>query len=70
MAELADALDLGSSAARRGGSIPLVRTNRKIKAPGIREPFCIEKQNAIVESETLYVKLQALILARISVCFL
>lgn len=26
VAELADALDLGSSAARRGGSIPLVRT--------------------------------------------
>ena len=26
MAELADALDLGSSAARRGGSTPLVRT--------------------------------------------
>ena len=26
MAELADALDLGSSAARRGGSSPLVRT--------------------------------------------
>ena len=29
MAELADALDLGSSAARRGGSNPLVRTIRK-----------------------------------------
>ena len=27
VAELADALDLGSSAARRGGSSPLVRTN-------------------------------------------
>ena len=26
VAELADALDLGSSAARRGGSTPLVRT--------------------------------------------
>ena len=29
VAELADALDLGSSAARRGGSNPLVRTIRK-----------------------------------------
>src|SRR5690606_15843861 len=28
VAELADALDLGSSAARRGGSTPLTRTNR------------------------------------------
>ncbi len=27
MAELADALDLGSSAARRGGSTPFTRTN-------------------------------------------
>ena len=27
VAELADALDLGSSAARHGGSTPLVRTN-------------------------------------------
>ena len=27
VAELADALDLGSSAARHGGSNPLVRTN-------------------------------------------
>jgi hypothetical protein len=27
MAELADALDLGSSAERRGGSSPFVRTN-------------------------------------------
>ena len=29
MAKLADALDLGSSAARRGGSSPLSRTNAK-----------------------------------------
>ena len=27
VAELADALDLGSSAVRRGGSSPLIRTN-------------------------------------------
>ncbi len=27
MAELVDALDLGSSAARRGGSTPSIRTN-------------------------------------------
>ena len=31
MAELADALDLGSSAARRGGSTPLVRTKMTTK---------------------------------------
>ena len=36
---MADALDLGSSAARRGGSNPLARTIRKIKAPEVREPF-------------------------------
>ena len=29
VAELADALDLGSSAARRGGSTPFTRTNNK-----------------------------------------
>ena len=31
VAELVDALDLGSSAARRGGSIPLIRTNNCLK---------------------------------------
>ena len=31
VAELADALDLGSSAARRGGSTPFTRTIYKIK---------------------------------------
>lgn len=30
VAELVDVLDLGSSAARRGGSIPSARTNRTL----------------------------------------
>lgn len=32
MAELADALDLGSSAFRRAGSIPVARTTKKDKS--------------------------------------
>ena len=42
VAELADALDLGSSALWRGGSSPLVRTNKyiiEIKASGFPEAF-------------------------------
>ena len=38
---MADALDLGSSAARRGGSSPLARTIRKIKASGIPEAILL-----------------------------
>ena len=34
VAELADALDLGSSAARHGGSNPLVRTKDDEQKPG------------------------------------
>ena len=33
VAKLVDALDLGSSAVRRGGSIPFIRTKKK---PGLR----------------------------------
>ena len=39
VAELADALDLGSSAARRGGSNPLVRTSMKKTARRNALPF-------------------------------
>ena len=38
MAELVDVLDLGSSAARRGGSSPFTRTN-KIALPIKRESY-------------------------------
>jgi len=31
---LVDALDLGSSAVRRGGSIPFIRTNKKARPQG------------------------------------
>ncbi len=34
MAELADALDLGSSANRRGGSSPFSRTNLNLRGSG------------------------------------
>ena len=37
MAKLVDALDLGSSAVRRGGSIPFIRT--KIESPTSRSGF-------------------------------
>ena len=40
VAELADALDLGSSAARRGGSSPLVRTNTKQDLRWIFLSYC------------------------------
>ena len=47
VAELADALDLGSSAFRRAGSIPVARTNSE---PGSWdascEPFCLHKSEA------------------------
>ena len=36
MAELVDALDLGSSAARRGGSSPSIRTTLEDKTPFIQ----------------------------------
>ena len=41
MAELADALDLGSSAARRGGSSPLVRTRNEQARPRAASLICI-----------------------------
>ena len=34
VAKLVDALDLGSSAVRRGGSIPFIRTNKKARPQG------------------------------------
>ncbi len=34
MAKLADALDLGSSAARHVGSTPIIRTKKKSSPPG------------------------------------
>ena len=40
MAKLVDALDLGSSASRRGGSSPFIRT--KLKEPSIARWFAIE----------------------------
>ena len=43
MAELADALDLGSSAARRGGSTPFTRTNSRIIN------FCTCGSSSVVE---------------------
>ena len=45
MAELADALDLGSSAARLAGSTPVTRTNMKLNQ-SIRLIFLI-KENLI-----------------------
>ena len=38
VAELVDALDLGSSAARRGGSSPLARTNHQTDGAGFGAP--------------------------------
>ena len=35
MAKLVDALDLGSSAARRGGSIPFRRTKKRLSEAGL-----------------------------------
>jgi len=35
VAELVDALDLGSSAARRGGSSPLIRTSPPLQVGGL-----------------------------------
>ena len=42
MAELADALDSGSSEATRAGSTPVIRT--KQKGSTIVLPFCLDKQ--------------------------
>ena len=51
VAELADAPDLGSGAARHGGSNPLVRTRRMQKSPG--KPgffYCAEPSASVVTS--------------------
>ena len=47
VAELVDVLDLGSSAARRGGSIPSARTNNK-GMTGRQIPISIQKMNCSV----------------------
>ena len=61
VAELADALDLGSSAERRAGSTPASRTHRPSKCPtGENHPVIIrERPRASSASAILPARIQA-----------
>jgi hypothetical protein len=52
VAKLADAPDLGSGAARRGGSSPFTRTNKKGSEKS--EPFFNVLAGSVIETEGLF----------------